>query len=81
MRHLLCVCLMGIASSIAAVSASADTPANPPTEACVAFFSNGGAQGDFIRDVASEGPGAVGTISSAFGTSGGNGPFVPHNCG
>lgn len=81
MRHLLCVCVVALGAGSAAVSASVAAPANPPSEACIAFFSKGGAQGDFIRDVASQGPGAVGEIARAFGTSGGNGPFAPHNCG
>jgi hypothetical protein len=81
MRHLLCACAVVVAAGAAAVSASAQGPANPPSESCIAFFSNGGAQGEFIRGVAGEGPGAVGDIASAFGTSGGNGPFAPHNCG
>ncbi len=55
-------------------------PADPDQNACVAFFSNGGAQAGFIRGVGSEGPGAVGEANREFGTSGGNGPYVPDNC-
>jgi hypothetical protein len=80
MRRLLCVCAAVTAGALAPISASAGTPANPPTESCIAFFSNGGAQGSFIRDVAGEGPGAVGQIASNFGTSGGNGGVAPHGC-
>jgi hypothetical protein len=79
-RHLLYACVVAIACALAAASASAATPANPPTESCIAFFTNGGAQAEFIHDVGSGGPGAVGQVASAFGTSGGNGGVAPHGC-
>jgi hypothetical protein len=80
MRHLLYACVVAIACALAAASASAAAPANPPTESCIAFFSNGGAQAGFILDVVGQGPGAVGQVASAFGTSGGNGGVAPHGC-
>jgi hypothetical protein len=80
MRHLLCVSVVAIACVLPAATASAATPANPPTESCIAFFSNGGAQAGFILGVVSEGPGVVGQVASDFGTSGGNGTVAPHGC-
>jgi hypothetical protein len=81
MRHLVCASAVAIVCALAVVSASAAAPANPPTESCIAFFSNGGAQAGFILGVVGEGPGAVGQLGSNFGTSGGNGGVAPHGCG
>ena len=81
MRHLLCACVVAIGGATGAASAAAGTPANPPTESCIAFFSNGGAQAGFILDVVGQGPGAMGQVGSGFGTSGGNGGVAPHGCG
>ena len=79
MRHLVCVFVLAVLCLLAA-STSAAAPANPPSESCIAFFSNGGAQAGFILSVVSEGPGAVGEVGSNFGTSGGNGRLAPHGC-
>jgi hypothetical protein len=55
-------------------------PADPVQSSCAAVVSNGGAQAGFVRGVGSEGPGAVGDANREFGTSGGAGGAVPHNC-
>ena len=68
------------ASAAGSASANNGKPADPNQSACVAVASNGGAQAEFIQDVQSEGPGAVGQLASDFGTSGGNGHVVPHSC-
>ena len=55
-------------------------PADPDQSSCAAVVSNGGAQAGFISEVQGGGPGAVGDLARDFGTSGGNGGVVPHNC-
>jgi hypothetical protein len=83
-RALIATFVIAAGAAGSASAAGFDTnhgkPTDPDQSACVAFFSNGGAQAGFIQDVQSGGPGAVGESSREFGTSGGLGGTVPHNC-
>jgi hypothetical protein len=83
-RALIATIVIAASAAGSASAAGFDTnhgkPADPDQSSCAAVVSNGGAQAGFIRSVGSEGPGAVGDAGREFGTSGGNGGVVPHNC-
>jgi hypothetical protein len=53
-----------------------------PQANCLGKANSGGANGAFIRSIATSGPGVVGSLAMSFGTSGGAGvPASTNNCG
>jgi hypothetical protein len=72
--------LLGITGSSSAAGFDTNSGKPPDNGNCVGFFSNGGAQAEFIQEVGAGGAGAVGESGSSFGTSGGNGEAASSNC-
>jgi hypothetical protein len=53
-----------------------------PQANCLGQANAGGANGGFVKSIATSGPGAFGTLARGFGTSGGAGePASQNDCG